>query len=87
MSDIVGPGEDRHERLVVNMRVLSGSTMRIETGTAMKIAFLELTSRSLGEASELETHHFALTGPQLIWLTDQLLERGVQIWGPDGSER
>lgn len=86
-SKITGPGEDPRERLLTNIRVLKGSAMSVETGDAQGILFLELTSRSLGELSEAETHHFGMSADQALWTAAQLVQRVLDLdagqRGPD----
>lgn len=73
--DLVGPGEDDNERLVLNIRVLKGETMKIETGDVDEIVFLELTSRSLGSVDEQQVHRFGMSREQALFTCMQLYER------------
>lgn len=70
---IVGPGDDDTVRLVISSGLTRNSLMKLETGEAMPVFYLDVVSRSLASVDELETRSLGFSEGQLVELAQQII--------------
>jgi hypothetical protein len=69
--EITGPGDAT--RLVNQLSVSVGSTLRLEDGDADQVLAVELWSRTLASHDETTSHVFVMTYAQASYLAGQLM--------------